>query len=157
MWWLDAPLTAPHRRDPHALSVSVSIVVVLIALAVADGESLRAESSSSYSTEFIDVKVYALTALLPPVLGLAAAYSAGFALIGSVGVFAVEMWAIHEANARLAAAGWADGLEILAYLLPIGSLVASLVLILVGWLVGRSRRRGTGQDQYTTTLSPTAT
>ncbi|WP_372735262.1 hypothetical protein [Nocardioides sp.] len=153
-------MKTPSRHLVSAALSSAAVggcyAVVLIALSVASGETLI--EGSSYSTEYIDVGVYALTALAIPLLAIAAGYSVGVALLGAAGVFAVEWWAIYESNQRLAAAGWADGLEVLAYLLPIGALLATVVLVVIGWLVGRARRRArNSQDQYTTTLSPTET
>lgn len=140
-----------------ALSVIASVVLVLVALAVADGTTPQAGSTTSYSTEFMDLRVYAVTALLIPVLGVAAIYSAGPALVGTVGVFLVELRGIWESNERLTAAGWADGLEVLAFGLPIGALLLTLVLVLGGGLAGWCQRRRPRQDQYTMTLSPTTT
>jgi hypothetical protein len=155
-------MTTPSRHVISALlaafSVIASIVIVLVALEVATGATPEPGSTTSYSTEYMDVGFYALIAVFPFVLGVAAAYSVGFALLGTVGVFAVSWWAMYESNERLAAAGWSDGLEVLGYLAPIGALLLTLVFVLIGALVGRSKRRQvSAQDQYTTTLSPTTT
>ncbi len=155
-------MTTPSRHATAALlaafSFITSVVLVLVALEISTGATLQPGSTTSYDTEYIDWRVYAVTALLPFVLGVAAAYSAWFAVLGTVGVFGVELWGVWESNERLAAAGWSDGLEVLAFLLPVGALVGTLVLVLIGGVAGSSQRKvEERQDQYTMTLSPLST
>jgi hypothetical protein len=145
-------MTTPTRHVVASVlsvaSVAACVALALVALDVATGATLQPGSTTSYDTEYLEPRVFALTALLPVVLGVAAAYSLLPALLGTGAVFAVEWWAIEESNQRLAADGWADGLEVLGFLAPIGGLVTALVLVLVGFLVGRRRRRAIrGQDQ----------
>lgn len=55
---------------------------------------------------------------------------------------AVPQWfAQDEVVARYDESGWGDGLEVLGYALPLGVLVLGGVVVLVGGLVGRARRR----------------
>jgi len=155
-------MTTPSRHVIGAalavLSFFASVAIVLVALQVASGATLQPGSTTSYDTEFIDFGVYSVTVVLGFVLAAAALYSAGFAVLGALGVFAVEWWAMYESNERLAAAGWSDGLEVLAYALPIAALIGTMILILFAGLVGRARRRQShAQDQYTMTLSPIST
>ena len=158
MSWATWSLASRHVTAAllSAFSVIASIVIVLVALEVATGATPQPGSTTSYSTEYMDMGFYALIVVFPFVLGVAAAYSVGFALLGAAGVFAVSWWAMYESNERLAAAGWSDGLEVLGYLRTDRRAVPH-ARVRPDRRPGRARQAHgcTAQDQYTTTLSPT--
>jgi len=117
-----------------------SVALVLVALDQALGERVRPDGSCC-DVEFIDYGLLQLAWLLFPVLGVAAWFSARVALVGILGMVVPQWLAQNEVVERYDQSGWGDGLEVLGYVIPIGVLVLGAVTVLVGWLVGRSRRR----------------
>lgn len=142
----------PHRGTKRAAVLSVaafaaSVVIALVALSVASGETLLPGSTNSYDTEFIDMTVMQLSWVVVPLLGFAAASSAPIALLGTAGMSVSQFLAMAETVRRYEESGWADGLEVLGYLFPIALTLATLVAVLVGWLLGRGARAQRRQDQ----------
>lgn len=122
-----------------------SVAVVLVALDRALGERMQADGSCC-DVDFIDYGVLQLTWLIFPVLGVAAWCSTRVASVGVLGMAVPQWLAMTEVIDRYDRSGWADGLEILGYALPLGVLVLAAVTVLVGGLLGRAAR-ARRQDQ----------
>ena len=83
-------MTTPTRHVVASVlslaAVVASVALSLVALDLATGATLQPGSTTSYDTEYLEPRVFAFTALLPIVLGVAAAYSPLPALLGTVAV-----------------------------------------------------------------------
>lgn len=135
-------MTSPRHLVAAALVLLVtlaSVAIVLVALDRALGERVQVDGSCC-DVDFIDYRVLQLTWLLFPVLGVAAWFSARVAILGILGMTVPQWLAINEVIDRYNRSGWADGLEVLGYALPLGVLVLAGVNVLVGGLVGRAGR-----------------
>ena len=124
--------------------VLVSTVTCLVALALAEG--VTRIGPSSYDTEFIDDRASAPLLLVPVLAGVAGTFSLRVALVAGVLATVPAVLTQVEVVRRYRVSGWADGLEVLGYLVP--------ALLLVGCLagagIGRLVRNPTGppaQDQ----------
>lgn len=122
-----------------------SVAVVLLALDQAPGERVQADGSCC-DVQFIHTGMLQLTWLLFPVLGIAAWFSARVAIAGILAMTVPQWLAMNRVIDRYHRSGWADGLEVLGYALPLGVLVLGGVTVLVGGLLGRAGR-ARRQDQ----------
>ena len=134
-----------HRRHLIALGLALlvtlaSVAIVLLALGRASGEAPQPDGSCC-AVEFIDPTVLQLTWLVFPVLAVCAWFSVRVALVGVLGATVPQWLAMTETIGRYHRSGWADGLEVLGYALPLGVLLLGGVSVLVGGLLGRARRR----------------
>lgn len=136
------PMTSRRHFIASGLALLVtlaSVAIVLLALDQAFGERVRPDGSCC-DVEFINSTVLKLTWLLFPVLGVAAWLSIRVALVGILGMAVPQWLAMNETIDRYHRSGWADGLEVLGYALPLGVLVLAGLSVLVGGLLGRRRR-----------------
>lgn len=137
--------TDPARRSKAvlltALLVLTHALLVLLALDRADGAVLLEPGGTSYATEFIDADFWNLAWLLVPLTGVAAALWLPAGLVAAALSVVAHSVAATVTVRRYDAGGWSDGLEVLSYLWPLGHLVLGLVAVVVGGLIGRSRRR----------------
>lgn len=141
-------MTPRRHLVSAALAVLVtvaSVALVLLALDQAIGERANPDGSCC-EVEFIDYRILQLTWLLFPLLGVAAAFSVRVSLVALLGMTVPQWLAMNEVIARYDRSGWGDGLEMLGYAVPLGVLALGVVTVLVGGLVGRSRR-ARGHDQ----------
>lgn len=135
----------PRARVAALLAVLVAVaglLIVLLALHLADGATLV--SGTTYDTEFIDGRVLSLAWLLVPVVGTTAYLSTPWGILAGLAATASQLYGAAETVHRYRVSGWADGLEVFAYLWPIGVLGLSAVAVLVGALARLAQRR----EQY---------
>ncbi len=132
-------------RSPRlaALAAGAAVVVAaaasLTALSVAYGE--RLVSGSSYSTEYINMPTYALTLLAVPLVGFAAYHRWWAGVAGAVGAAGVAFAAMVETVHRYDESGWADGLEVLGFIAPVGLTLFLALAVVAGSLIGLRRDR----------------
>jgi hypothetical protein len=121
------------------LATLASFAVVVAALGLADGEEVR-RNGLCCDVELLDYTVLQLTWLIFPLVAGAAWFSGRVAPLAVLGMAVPQWFAAHEVVARYQRSGWGDGLEVLAYAVPLGVLVLAAVVALVAALVGRARR-----------------
>ena len=125
-------------RNRHVLSLGVGVltglassVISLLALERASG--VTKIGRSSFDTEFIDGGTLQLAWLLLPLAAAAGWLSLRAAVLAVVGATVPLVFAMTETVNRYRESGWADGLEVLGYLLPAAVLVGATGSALVGW------------------------
>ncbi len=140
-----APPSAPRSRfvvagGLAALAGVLSLAIALLGLALADGVTVVGRNS--YGTEFLDPRVLYAIPLLLPLIALAAHHSARIGTLALVAATVPLGYAIEESNRRLMESGWGSGLEVLAWLIPIGFLIAGAFAVVIGGCTGHVKRRG---------------
>lgn len=136
------PSPSPRRTSAlllAALAVLAQVVLGALALARADGVVQLEPGGTSYHTEFADPAFLHLGWLVLPLIGVAAARWWLGGLLALAGTVAVHAVVATEEIRRWQESGWASGLEILSYLVPVGMLVLGGVAWIVGLLAGRDR------------------
>ena len=135
-----------QHRARHLIALAASLLatvasgaLMLWCLATATVNDPAATEMQSYSTEYLNYSLFPLALLLLPVLGFAAALSVRVSLFGVAGVAVTQFWAVGEGNSRLVEAGWGQGLEVLAFAIPLGTTLLGLLAVVVGGILGRAR------------------
>jgi len=156
-------VTARSLLTPKGLAPILAVLsslltwgLVLIALHEAPGATLV--SGTTYDTEFIHSGWYGLTVIGLALVVATAALSGGWGLGAVVVTVAAQWYAAAETVARYQESGWGDGLEVFAYLAPIGWAIVGLLAVglsvIIRWGMRRdAARRAAAQPTGTDTLA----
>lgn len=138
--------TITHSRPSFRTSGWLAVVgAALVATAIPVHALITASGvtylgDDSYNTEFIAVS-WSWSWLLVLIPGVAAWFRPRLAWVLGFVVVAPQVVAAAVAVGRYGASGWGDGLEVLAFLLPIGMGVLIVAQIVIATAVRRYRAR----------------
>jgi len=138
------PRAVPATRHLLGLALALAAVGCVVAgtlLGLHFASGATATTDVDHHVEFMDPAWHALSWLAVPLVVAAAWHSPWCAAVAGVAGAAVGLGGAAETVRRFDASGFSSGLEIFAFLSPLGFLAVAMIGLVIGGTLGHQQRR----------------